>query len=322
MTKGAWLAWGAVLTVLTAGCAAPHAMPAPSLAGAEVRPRATGSPAAPAIVVATLRLGKPVLEAFSRSANGNVAPLRTVSVKGTGLGTFSPLDTSGTFWAVVLGGASPAFTHFSSQLRVLGSIAKANLEAGTVDAAGNAYIAIRQSSGDQVFEYSAGSYGSHVLRMLWADDVSFDAAPHLAIDASENLFVSAEFTGNAYEIAQYGPRQSGWPPPKRTFAQTPGYASEMGVDAAGNVYVLYAAGAPNYSVWQYTPSSAVPNQLLPGTQLSDFAVDAGGTIYAVVPAAKHTSAIEVFPPGAIFPTARIAGSRTGLTTTLGIAVSP
>ena len=241
---------------------------------------------------------------FAPGANGNAAPLRTISGPATELMAPSALslDSAGNLYVVdSYGAASGCSTPTQGCWAV-------NVYAA--GAAGNV-APVRSIRGPATKLFYA--YGS-------------------AVDSSGNVYVADGYHVNCC-VTVYGAGASGNVKPVRTIqGSRTDLATPVGValDSHGNVYVLNAEGSPTRSVTVYAAGAhgnVKPIRDIVGQNTglyaapAGIAVDGGGRVYVLQ--SGTVNSVSVFAPGAtgdVAPVRVIAGKNTGMANPWAIAV--
>ncbi|HTA40209.1 MAG TPA: hypothetical protein VK760_14090 [Candidatus Acidoferrales bacterium] len=290
--------------------------------------------------------GEPEIGVYSATANGNVAPLRTVKGSNTGfiaLATLT-LDPTGAIWACDFD-ANRAFKFPASASGNVAPIATLGAGAAGLDDCNGVSVlssgALFMSSfgGDgnlkpSIFVWKAGATGNaHPIRTIVGPATGLHSTAGSAFDSGGKLFVS---TGYNDSIEVFAAAADGNVAPLRKIAGANtglSYVPNIAIDATDNVW---AVNESNDSITEYAHTAsgnAAPLVTIKGskTKLDDpygIAVDAAGYIYAGncpqnVTTPPAVGSILVFAPGAtgnVAPIQVIKGSNAYLTCVDGVAV--
>ncbi len=204
---------------------------------------------------------------YAKGANGNVAPIRTISGSKTGLdapqgialapvnGDIYIANTDGKSVTVY---ASDANGNVAPTATISGSLTKLFAPWGiALDSGGNIYVANSGDAGITVF--AAGANGNVApLRLISGSKTGLDDAERLALDSSANVYVTNYTISNGkYSVNAYAAGANGDVKPMSKIAgantkmKTP---AGLAVDGSGEIYVgnefdnsaavnVYAAGA-------------------------------------------------------------------------------
>jgi hypothetical protein len=292
---------------------------------------------------------------FAGDANGDVAPVRSISGPHTALAnpTDVTADSGGNLYVVNNGATpfsitvyAPPATGDATPLRVIAGSATA-LEFpvyARVDANGTLYVSNAGRGGpfSKVTEYAAGANGNvPPARVLPFEDPAtglhcFFPGP-LAIDAAGDLLVASNPVSNPVsnpgEIAAYAPGATDCTKPLRvlTGAQTRLTSpSGLALTAVTGSLVVSDIGSLPGQVLEFPSTAngnAPPSVVIGGassglSRPAGVAVDAAGSIYV---ANTGANSITVFAPtatGNAVPIRTIAGPHTGLASPAGIALAP
>ncbi|MFI5136861.1 MAG: putative Ig domain-containing protein [Sphingobacteriales bacterium] len=171
-------------------------------------------------------------------ADANNGVIREYSSSGTYLGTF---------------GVTGYMTH---PLRIV------------FDSSGNAYV-LNVSGGTGVV-YKFSSTGAYVATLNPRGGTGFISGFAIAIDASNNLFVSETGNGNVYEFTTAGVSSN-------TIAITGGNPEGIVTDPSGNFYVV---GRGNRAVYKYNAAGTLISTVVTGLNTPyGLAIDGSGNLY-------------------------------------------
>jgi sugar lactone lactonase YvrE len=289
--------------------------------------------------------GKAEIGVFSATANGNVAPLRTVKYSGFVSLTTVTLDPTGAIWACDFN-TDRAYEFAASASGNVAPIATLGAGATGLDDCNGLAV----SSSGNVFMSSFGrDTGYKPSIFVWKSGAGTNAAPFRTIvghatglqstagsafDSGGKLFVS---TGYSDTIEVFAPASNGNAAPLRTIAGANtglSYPPNIAIDPATDN--VWAANESNDSLTEYAHSAqgnAAPLVTIKGskTKLNNpygVAVDAAGYVYAGncqqgVTTPPAVGSIVVFAPGAsgnVAPVQVIKGSNAYLTCVGGLAV--
>lgn len=244
------------------------------------------------------------VDVFAPGADGDAAPLRTISGPDTQLQAPSALslDRAGNLYVVDSYGASSGCSNPTQGCWAINVYA--------AGAGGNA-APVRSIRGPATKLFYV--YGS-------------------AVDASGNVYVADGYHVNCC-VTVYAAGASGNVKPLRTIqGSRTDLAVPVGValDSHGNVYVLNAEGSPTRSVTVYAAGAhgnVKPIRDIVGQNTGLYAapvgiaVDGSGRVYVLQSGTGNS--ISVFAPGAtgdVAPVRVIAGKKTGMANPWGIAV--
>jgi hypothetical protein len=252
------------------------------------------------------------VEEFRLTANGNVAPIRTMIPNygrgifdGGGVGSYFGEDAKGNFWA--------GNSRLSNRGAVLGTVDYPTGTPQAADPEGRVYT--HSDDGGQqcaITEYPAKTYGSpKAVREI--DIPSCQNYLGVTVDRAGNVYVTMR-TASSSTIVEYPATGSGSMAPSRTIVLPVDANTMADVDDSGNVYLLGTNTTPgsNALLYKVPPGSTTGTQILSGVALQSFAVDGAGNIYAFVyagvPGAPRS--IQYFRAGATSPSRSITGSNT------------
>ena len=246
--------------------------------------------------------GNGSITVYAPDANGNVAPIRTITGSNTGMSNpYAPwgisIDGSGNLWAAV--------------------------------------VSLSLYSGGSALEFAPGANGNatpiatitgNVAANAAADDVAFDSSG----DIHEDPY--------GVSVLTFAPGTNGNVAPSLKISGSNAFPSgaglyQMAFDTSGNQYVTAETGAGAILGWPLTANGNIAPTIQitgsntgVGTGARGIAFDSAGNLYVSnLNAARTATSILVFAPGGngnVAPIRTIAGSNIGVTTAEYIAISP
>jgi sugar lactone lactonase YvrE len=302
----------------------PSPSPSPS---ASASPSA--SPAAPNLYIA--EIATPALTVTASTANGNVAPSRTIAGSNTAISQDYgvAVDASGNSYVSDL--RNPVITVYGPTAN--GNVAPIRTITGSntglsaplglaIDASGELLVANFSSQTVEVFAGGANGNATPV-RTIAGSNTGLTQPYGITLDASGKLYVvnnGSQF-GGTDSVTVYAAGASGNVAPLQTISGSntgmTGGAVFDAVDSSGHIYVasthanavtVYAAGATG----NVAPIAKITGASSTLSTPTGIAVDAAGTIYVDN---DGTNSITVFAPGAngnVAPIRTIAGGSTGI----------
>jgi hypothetical protein len=288
---------------------------------------ATGSTAAPELLISAWRYGRPgpgLLE-FAQHASGNVSPMRQLDF------IFPPYgeDRFGNFW----GGP----VHYSVAGRVIGRLLVLQgdvLTAFTLDRNHNVYIAGGPGKPQTcpftgevtVNEYAAGAYGQPPpTRYIGLGRPC--SIPSITVTGSGNVAVAAVYMKRKrtrFVIREFPARGSGELKPIRVIDLGPVPVSNLAGDARGDIYALIGPSSSNGgTIVEYGPTGAGSQRLGISGNVLGFALGARARIFAALAGIGGTTIAEVdgFRSGSRVLFARLKGKKTRFDGALFIGIA-
>jgi DNA-binding beta-propeller fold protein YncE len=273
---------------------------------------------------------------YAARAEGNVAPLATISGDNTGL-------TSPTFVARDAGGRIYVADYLRNAVFVFAAGADGNVAPIQIIAGGRTglyrprgialhrsliYVANDERGASRINVYGAGGDGDVApIGSIRGSNTGLDVPAGLAVDEQGNVYAS-NLAKNT--ITVYAPDENGNVAPIRTIGGSNTQlenSNGVALDSAGRIYVAAAPEGKAQKLLVFAAGAdgnAKPTQLISGAKTllqspSGVAVTAG-EIY-VANFSNPGSSIAVYPAGAngdVAPVRRIVGSKTLLSSPLGI----
>jgi Fibronectin type III domain len=305
-------------TLLSAGAAKAAQSPSvPDHPAAAVRQLAAqSSPAAYSFIVDP---GTNSVIEYAKGANGNQAPVATISGSKTGLNdpTSAALNPAGDLFVTNPGDGSVAefAAGANGDAAPIATISGATDPVGlTLDPAGDLFVA--EGNHDSVAEYAKGANGDAApIATISGPATGLDFAMSVALDSAGNLFVANDGDNS---VTEYAPGANGDVAPIATISgPDTGLSLPVGValDPAGDLFVASNDGP----VTEYAPGAngdAAPVATIsgPATRLNDptgVALDPAGDLFV----ANFGGPVTEYAPGAngnIAPIVTFSGPATGL----------
>jgi uncharacterized repeat protein (TIGR02543 family) len=271
---------------------------------------------------------------YAVGADGNAAPIRTISGSNTQLN--SPyglaMDAAGTLY-VANSAANSTITEFGAgssgnvaPIRTIsGSLTGLSGATGvTLGSAGTLYVT--NASNNSITEYSPGASGNATpTRVISGYSTGLSAPRGVALDANNVLYVT---NANAYSVTEYSAGASGNVAPVRSISGGNtglGYPTSVAIDPNGNLYVANPQDG-YWSITEYAPGTngnVAPARSFSGGVFPYFvALDAAGTAYVANNSSQSILEFGAGASGGVAPIRTITGSLTGLSGPFGIVVSP
>jgi hypothetical protein len=311
-------------TLLSAGAAkATQSPPAPYHPAAGVRLLTAQSPAAYAFVVDP---GTNSVIEYAKGANGNQAPVATISGSRTGLNNpaSAAVDPAGDLFVTNPGDGSIAefAPGANGDVAPIATISGATDPVGlTLDPAGDLFVA--EGNHDEVAEYAKGAKGDAApITTISGVAARLDAAVGVALDSAGDVFVADDGDNSVTEYAQGA---NGDVAPVATISgPATGLNDPTGValDPAGDLFVTNFGG----SVTEY--AKGANGNVAP---IATFSGSATGLALAPAPAYSFVAnvganSVTAYAQGADgsrqVPAAIIQGPDTGLDAPTAVAVNP
>jgi len=282
------------------------------------------------------------LTAYPLTANGNVAPARTVSGNLTTLNFVTSITADGTGNLYVANAATsvsvfaPRPNGNVAPIRILGGANTGILGAAdlTVDAQGDLYVAncgncMGFGGAEAVIVFAPGASGNVApLREITGANTTFFGTTAVGLDSTGNIYAARSFgpnpailifppgaTGNVAPSGSIGGANTGLNNPLCLILDS---LNELYVCNANNTITVYAAGAtgnvaPIRTIGGGNTGLSLPDQI---------GIDAFRNIYV---ANANNNSITVYPPNAngnVTPTNTVAGPNTGLNGSGSLVITP
>jgi Fibronectin type III domain len=304
-------------TLLSAGAAkATQSPPAPYHPAAGVRLLTAQSPAAYAFVVDP---GTNSVIEYAKGANGNQAPVATISGSRTGLNnpTSAAVDPAGDLFVTNPGNGSIAefAPGANGDVAPIATISGATDPVGlTLDPAGDLFVA--EGNHDEVAEYAKGAKGDAApITTISGVAARLDAAVGVALDSAGDVFVADDGDNSVTEYAQGA---NGDVAPVATISgPATGLSDPTGValDSAGDLFVAsndgpvteYAQGANG----DVAPVATISGPATGLNAPTGVALDSAGDLFV----ANFGGPVTEYAKGAngnVAPIAAFSGPATGL----------
>lgn len=274
------------------------------------------------------------IDVFAAGANGNVAPIRTISGPLTGLDlpTDVKVDSAGDLYASNIGGSSiteygPGASGNVAPIRTISGSNTGLNQNDDMSLAPDGTVYVGNFAGNFPVEVFAPGANGNVapLRVIAGSLTGLSLVDGVGVDATGTLYAD-NTVGNAIEV--FAPGANGNVAPVRTISGSltglgpfvdgivVGFSGELFVTNEFSIEV-FAAGA-NGNV---PPLRAIAGSTTGIGGLDDLGVDAAGTVYVTD---FGNASVHVYAPGAngnVAPQATIAGSSTTFVEPEGIDVA-
>jgi hypothetical protein len=282
--------------------------------------------------------------AYAHAANGDVAPLLTISGSNTGLNDPQGIAVSGSHKMYVPNHLVDSLTVFAKGAH--GNVAPVKTISGSntgldrpngvaLDPSLNIYIANNSATQGpgSVTVYAAGVNGNVApIRTLSGSNTGLNIPSVVALDRNGKIYVAN--SGSPSSVTVYAAGANGNVAPIKTISgSNTGLSTPFGIafDAGLNIYVTNAG---NFSVTVYANGAhgnVAPIRTISGSNTGinlpeEIALDASGKIYVANCGCGSTSApssVTVYAAGAngnVAPIRTISGIATGLDQPVGITV--